>query len=93
MDEIIEIAESIINKWDSDSSAYAKVTSLFQDDRHEAKRYLNSISDLQSTMKHLVKENSSSEKIVTAQNFCYKIDIYNNYPQHLYPQTKMQRNF
>ncbi|GMY10758.1 exocyst complex component EXO70H1-like [Fagus crenata] len=68
MDENIEIAESIINKWDSDSSAYAKVTSLFYDDRHEAKRYLNSVRDLQSAMKHLVKENSGSDKIVMAQN-------------------------
>ncbi|XP_065638012.1 exocyst complex component EXO70H1-like [Quercus suber] len=69
MDENIEIAESLITKWDSTNvSSFANVTSLFHADPHEAKQYLNSVRDLQAAMQHLVTENSSSEKIVAAQN-------------------------
>nr|XP_023876689.1 exocyst complex component EXO70H1-like [Quercus suber]POE80793.1 exocyst complex component exo70b1 [Quercus suber] len=69
MDENIEIAESLITKWDSTNvSSYANVTSLFHADPHEAKQYLNSVRDLQAAMQHLVIENSSSEQIVAAQN-------------------------
>ncbi|KAK7859352.1 exocyst complex component exo70h1 [Quercus suber] len=69
MDENIEIAESLITKWDSTNvSSFANVTSLFHADPHEAKQYLNSVRDLQAAMQHLVTENSSSEQIVAAQN-------------------------
>ncbi|XP_030967534.1 exocyst complex component EXO70H1-like [Quercus lobata] len=69
MDENIEIAESLITKWDPNNvSSFANVTSLFHADPHEAKQYLNSVRDLQAAMQHLVIENSSSEKIVAAQN-------------------------
>ena len=69
MDENIEIAESLITKWDfTNVSSFANVTSLFHADPHEAKQYLNSVRNLQAAMQHLVTENSSSEKIVAAQN-------------------------
>ncbi|XP_030967594.1 exocyst complex component EXO70H1-like [Quercus lobata] len=69
MDENIEIAESLITKWDSTNvSSFANVTSLFHADPREAKQYFNSVRDLQAAMQHLVTENSSSEKIVVAQN-------------------------
>ena len=69
MDENIEIAESLITKWDfTNVSSFANVTSLFHADPHEAKQYLNSVRDLQAAMQRLVTENSSSEKIVAAQN-------------------------
>ena len=68
MDENIEIAESLITKWDTNNvSSFANVTSLFHADPHEAKQYLNSVRDLQAAMQHMVTENSSSEKIIAAQ--------------------------
>ncbi|KAE8038973.1 hypothetical protein FH972_011430 [Carpinus fangiana] len=68
MDENFEIAESLITKWDSDTSSYAKITSLFHEDRHEANRYLNSVRDLQSAMQHLITQNAASGKLVRGQN-------------------------
>ncbi|XP_062171539.1 exocyst complex component EXO70H1-like [Alnus glutinosa] len=68
MDENFEIAESLITKWDADTSPYAKITSLFHEDRHEAKRYLSSVRDLQSAMHHLITQNAASEKLVRGQN-------------------------
>lgn len=68
MDENIENAGSLITKWDAESSSYAKITSLFHEDRHEAKQYLTSVRQLQSAMQQLVAQHSASEKIVRAQN-------------------------
>ncbi|XP_059430190.1 exocyst complex component EXO70H1-like [Corylus avellana] len=68
MDENFEIAESLITKWDSDTSSYAKITSLFHEDRHEAKQYLNSVRDLQSAMHHLITQSAASDKLVRGQN-------------------------
>ncbi|GKV01057.1 hypothetical protein SLEP1_g13652 [Rubroshorea leprosula] len=70
MDEDIEVAQSIITKWDSsDSSSYRKIDYLFsQENRHEVKQYLNSIKQLQRAMQYFVSENPMAEKLVRAQN-------------------------
>lgn len=70
MEENIEIAQTIITKWDSsDVSSYTKLTSLFHDDRREAKLYLKCVRDLQSAMHHFVNsQDSSAEKLIIAQN-------------------------
>lgn len=64
MEENIEFAYSIITRFEStDSSA-----PLFTENRREAKEYLKAVVDLQSAMQFFVKEHSSSEKLVRAQN-------------------------
>ncbi|GLU11696.1 hypothetical protein SLE2022_284230 [Rubroshorea leprosula] len=70
IDEDIEVAESIITKWDSsDSSSYRNIDYLFsQENRHEVKQYLHSIKHLQRAMQHFVSENPMAEKLVRAQN-------------------------
>ncbi|KDP44174.1 hypothetical protein JCGZ_05641 [Jatropha curcas] len=71
MDEKIDNAQILISKWDPDSSSssnYCNITSLFTEDRLEAKQYLNSIRELQSAMQYYITENPASEKLITAQN-------------------------
>ncbi|CAN6556812.1 unnamed protein product [Malus baccata var. baccata] len=71
MEENIEIAEALITKWDSDSgsTSYTAVTSIFYDDRQEARLYLKSVGDLQSAMQHfLISQTTSAEKLIRAQN-------------------------
>uniref|UniRef100_A0A5B7BBT8 Exocyst subunit Exo70 family protein n=1 Tax=Davidia involucrata TaxID=16924 RepID=A0A5B7BBT8_DAVIN len=68
MEENVEIAESIITKWDVEASTYSKVDSLFAEERTEAKEFLRSVKELQTAMHFFLSENSSSEKLVRAQN-------------------------
>ncbi|KAL3530683.1 hypothetical protein ACH5RR_010005 [Cinchona calisaya] len=66
MSENIEYAEEIITKWDVDATT---IPPLFtQENRKEAKKFVKSVTDLQSAMKFYVKENPSSEMIIRAQN-------------------------
>ncbi|XP_050368381.1 exocyst complex component EXO70H1-like [Argentina anserina] len=69
MEENIEIAQTLITKWDSDDdSSYTVLTSLFRDDRSEARLYLKCVRDLQSAMHHFVNsQDTSAEKLITAQ--------------------------
>ncbi|WOL06903.1 hypothetical protein Cni_G15638 [Canna indica] len=50
MEERVARAEAIIVKWDPDTSAYAKITSLFYEDRVEARRFLAEVCGLQRAM-------------------------------------------
>lgn len=68
MEENIENAESIISKWDPNSSPNTKVTSLFHHNRIEAKDFLKSVKGLRRAMHFLIRENSTSEKLILAQN-------------------------
>ncbi|KAG6518623.1 exocyst complex component EXO70H1-like [Zingiber officinale] len=43
-------AEAVVVKWDPNSSAYAKITSLFYEDRIEARRFVAHVSALQRLM-------------------------------------------
>ncbi|KAJ1375706.1 Exocyst complex component Exo70 [Sesbania bispinosa] len=64
----IEEAEALIMKWNAESSAYAKVTSLFYEDKNEAKQYINCVNQLQKAMHSLLSQNPSSEKLILAHN-------------------------
>ncbi|XP_022156162.1 exocyst complex component EXO70H1-like, partial [Momordica charantia] len=68
MEENIEVAETLITQWDCAASSYADITPLFQDDRHEAKRYLKAVTDLQTAMQYFGSEHSNSHHLVHAQN-------------------------
>ncbi|CAL9769206.1 unnamed protein product [Musa acuminata subsp. burmannicoides] len=50
LEEKVARAEAVVVKWDPESSAYAKITSLFYEDRSEARRFLAEVSDLQRAM-------------------------------------------
>ncbi|XP_042475628.1 exocyst complex component EXO70H1-like [Macadamia integrifolia] len=68
MEENLEQAESIITKWNPDTSSFAKFTSLFHESRREAKEFLKSINALQRAMHFFVSHHPFSEKLVRAQN-------------------------
>ncbi|XP_043698968.1 exocyst complex component EXO70H1-like [Telopea speciosissima] len=68
MEENLEQAESIITKWDPNTSSFFKVTSLFHENRREAKDFLKSVKDLQRVMHYFVSHYSSSDKLVRAHN-------------------------
>ncbi|GKV52594.1 hypothetical protein SLEP1_g59170 [Rubroshorea leprosula] len=63
MAEDIEVAQSIITKWDSsDSSSYCNIAYLFSlENRHEVKQYLNSIKHLQRYGVLRLRESSGRE--------------------------------
>lgn len=67
MEENIQNAESIITKWDLNSSSITKFTSLFLDNRKESKEFLKGVKDLRRAMHFLVSEHSTSDKLVLAQ--------------------------
>ncbi|XP_062092747.1 exocyst complex component EXO70H1-like [Humulus lupulus] len=67
MEENIDNVQTIINKWDPNSSSYTKVTSLFQTNRKEGKEFIKSVNDLRRAMHYLVAENATSTKLVLAQ--------------------------
>ncbi|XP_020597323.1 exocyst complex component EXO70B1-like [Phalaenopsis equestris] len=50
MEENVAFAESIIAKWDSDSSNYSKLTSLFAAHNGEASRFLRALTDLRRAL-------------------------------------------
>ncbi|KAJ8637076.1 hypothetical protein MRB53_011343 [Persea americana] len=64
-------ADSLITKWDPESSSYAKITSLFFENRREARDFLKSVSDLQRAMHFYVSDSSSHHKLVHAQRLMH----------------------
>lgn len=72
MEDTLKNAEAIIKRWDLDVSSsnnsYFKASSLFQESRLEAKQFLDAVIDLQHAMQYFVKESSSSQLLVRAQN-------------------------
>lgn len=64
MEDTLKNAEVIIKRWDLDESTY----NLFQDSRAEAKQFLDAVIDLQHAMQFVVKESSTSQLLVQAQN-------------------------
>ncbi|KAA8534280.1 hypothetical protein F0562_031797 [Nyssa sinensis] len=67
-EESIEKAETIITKWDTNGSSYTKFIYLFQENRREAEEFIKCVQDLRRAMHFLVSTNSSSNKLVLAQN-------------------------
>lgn len=68
MERILTVSESVIGKWNSDASAYARVTSLFYENRREARDFIRCVNELQRCMHSLVAEDANSEKLVRGQN-------------------------
>lgn len=69
MDENLEIADQIITKWDLENSrTFTRISSLFSDDRTEAREFLRSVQGLQAAMHFLIEEGSRSEKLFRAQS-------------------------
>ncbi|KDO79127.1 hypothetical protein CISIN_1g040000mg [Citrus sinensis] len=67
MDENIQIARSLITKWD-DTSLSCSISSLFSSDNcQDAKDYLKAVYDLQTAMHYLITHHSTSDKLVLAQ--------------------------
>ncbi|KAF9676768.1 hypothetical protein SADUNF_Sadunf08G0037300 [Salix dunnii] len=66
-EETIENAESIITKWDPNSSSITRVTSLFHGNRDEAEVFLTSVRDLRRAMRTLVSEHPTSDMLVLSQ--------------------------
>ncbi|KAK9154219.1 hypothetical protein Sjap_001699 [Stephania japonica] len=69
MEENVEIAESMIRKWNPDTWNYAEpLSSLFSGDRREAKEFVKSVKNLQRAMHYFaVSENTSHDRLVQAQ--------------------------
>ncbi|XP_022764291.1 exocyst complex component EXO70H1-like [Durio zibethinus] len=67
MEESIENAESIITKWDGNTSSSTKVTCLFHQSSQEAQEYLKCVRGLRRAMHFLVSQNSASDKLILAQ--------------------------
>ncbi|GFQ00923.1 exocyst complex component exo70a1 [Phtheirospermum japonicum] len=70
MDRTLEMAEPVIMKWDPETTTYARVTSLFYENRREARDFIKTVNNLQKAMHFLAGESSSSssEKLARAQN-------------------------
>lgn len=69
IDRCIEAAQALILKWNAETSAYAKVTSLFHDDKSEAMQYIKCVNQLHKAMHLLLSCNPvSSEKLTLANN-------------------------
>ena len=64
MERSIAAAETMIMKWNQEASTFAKVTSLFYENRGEARDFINCVAELQKTMHYLVKEDPQSGKLV-----------------------------
>ncbi|XP_074588026.1 exocyst complex component EXO70H1-like [Curcuma longa] len=63
LEETVARAEVVVVKWDPDSSAYANVTSLFHEDRLEARRFLARVCDLQRGMLDFVAEAAEPSRL------------------------------
>jgi exocyst complex protein 7 len=68
MTQTLDLAEPIIQKWNPESSNYAKVTSLFYESRGEAREFIKCVKNLRKAMQLIAGESSTSELLVQAQN-------------------------
>lgn len=70
VDDRIAAAEAIITKWDPYLSSYANITSLFYENRREARDFIRAVKDLQQAMHFYVSDNSTSnsQRLVNAQS-------------------------
>lgn len=69
LEENVEIAEALINKWDLAASGQSKVGSLFRDNWYEANMFLSCVKNLQAAMRCCIKhDNSDPYMLVRAQN-------------------------
>lgn len=64
---VIESAADIIETWNTETSTFAKVTSMFYENKPEAMVFIDRVNDLQKTMDLLVTEDPNSERLMRAQ--------------------------
>ncbi|GER43499.1 exocyst subunit EXO70 family protein [Striga asiatica] len=70
MNRTLEISEPIITKWDPETTAYARVTSLFHESRHEARDFVKTVNNLLKAIHFVPVETSGSgfDKLGRAQS-------------------------
>ncbi|XP_073066608.1 exocyst complex component EXO70H1-like [Primulina eburnea] len=68
MARTLDMVEAMIVKWDIEATAFGRVTSLFYDNRKEAKDFIKCVKILHRGMQYLITEDSKSEKLIRAQN-------------------------
>ncbi|KAM7255146.1 hypothetical protein ACFE04_020387 [Oxalis oulophora] len=68
VDQTLEVASTIILKWDPDTTTYAKVTSLFYENKVEAVEFMKHVGELQKIMHLLVNEDSTSYRLGKAHS-------------------------
>ncbi|KAM5560005.1 exocyst complex component EXO70H1-like [Rosa sericea] len=68
VDEMLENAAVMIMKWNPESSAFGRLTSLFYESKKEAQQYIKCVNDLQRVMHFLVSDDPTSKKLVHAQS-------------------------
>ncbi|KAL6566671.1 hypothetical protein OROMI_015075 [Orobanche minor] len=65
MDRTLEMSELIIKKWNPEATTFAQVTSLFYENRTEARVFIKTVNNLQKAMYLL---SSSSVKLGRARD-------------------------
>ncbi|KAJ8538348.1 hypothetical protein K7X08_014888 [Anisodus acutangulus] len=68
MNRTLEMVGPMIMKWNPNTTTFAKVTSLFYENRREAKDFIKCVYNLQKAMQFHSTENSKSDKLVRAQS-------------------------
>ncbi|XP_073135140.1 exocyst complex component EXO70H1-like [Henckelia pumila] len=68
MEENLDVAESLIKKWDVDSQKHDNFSSMFQHDKNEAKRFLDIVCNVQNAMHFYMNLSPNSENLIRAQN-------------------------
>ncbi|KAG7576616.1 Exocyst complex component Exo70 [Arabidopsis thaliana x Arabidopsis arenosa] len=63
---VIESAADIIERWNTETNTFAKVTSMFYENKQEAMVFIERVKDLQKTMDVLVSEDPNSERLLRA---------------------------
>ncbi|KFK38344.1 hypothetical protein AALP_AA3G101900 [Arabis alpina] len=64
---VIESAADIIETWNTETSTFAKVTSMFYENKPEAMVFMDRVKDLQKTMDLLLTEDPNSERLMRSQ--------------------------
>lgn len=67
MSRALETAEPVIMKWNPETTSYARVTSLFYQNRAEARDFIGAVNSLQKAMHSLLKAGSAADKLARAQ--------------------------
>ncbi|CAL9220165.1 unnamed protein product [Arabidopsis halleri] len=63
---VIESAADIIERWNTETNTFVKVTSMFYENKQEAMVFIERVKDLQKTMDVLVSEDPNSERLLRA---------------------------
>ncbi|KAK4759477.1 hypothetical protein SAY87_022608 [Trapa incisa] len=67
IDKIIQETREMVEKWDPEATTYARVTSLFYENKREAAQFIKCVNGLHRAMHALVTKDSSSPKLEDAQ--------------------------